>query len=112
MSKEKSINKNKDTEVSSEYLKNMPDWLKTSSKRIIDHMNADHQNTIASALSAQHGVKDRNAKMERLEVDGYFALSNEKLFFLSFDKACRSPKEYKLELVKNAKKYRAYELKE
>ena len=48
--------------------------------------------------------------MEELQVNGYFVLSNQKLFFLEFERVCYSVDEYKAELIKHAKKYRSYEL--
>ena len=88
----------------------VPNLLMNASDRIIEHMNDDHSNSIISTLNAQHGIKDKNAKMEKLEVDGYFALSNQKLYFLKFEQICNSAEEYKAELVNLAKKYRSYEL--
>ena len=57
----------------------VPNWLTNASNRIIEHMNDDHSNSIVSTLNAQHGIKDKNAKMKNLQVNGYFALSNQKL---------------------------------
>ena len=88
----------------------VPEWLSKASKRIIEHMNDDHSNSIVSTLNAQHGIKDKNAKMEKLHVNGYFALSNQKLYFLEFQQVCNSAQEYKAELIKHAKKYKSYEL--
>ena len=88
----------------------LPEWLSKASYRIIEHMNDDHSNSIVSTLNAQHGLKDKNAKMEKLEVNGYFASSNEKFYFLEFEKVCNSAEEYKTELIKHAKKYRNYEI--
>ena len=88
----------------------LPEWLYKASNRIIEHMNSDHSNSIVSALNAQHGIKDKYAKIEKLEVNGYFALSDGKLYFLKFDEICNSTDDYKIELVKHAKKYRDYEL--
>ena len=88
----------------------LPKWLSKSSYRIIEHMNDDHSNLIVSTLNAQHGIKDENAKMENLEVNGYFASSNEKFYFLEFENVCNSAEEYKTELKKHAKKYRNYEI--
>ena len=48
--------------------------------------------------------------MNKLEVDGYFALSNGKEYFLKFEQVCNSADEYKTELIKHAKKYRNYEI--
>ena len=48
--------------------------------------------------------------MEKLEVNGYFASSNEKFYFLEFENVCNSAEEYKTELIKHAKKYRNYEI--
>ena len=88
----------------------VPNWLMNASNRIMEHMNADHSNSIVSKLNAQHGIKDKNAKMEKLQVNGYFALSNQKLYFLEFEQVCYSSEEYKVELIKHAKKYISYEL--
>ena len=88
----------------------IPIWLSEASAAIIKHMNDDHSNSIVSTLNAQHGIKDKNAKMEKLQVNGYFALSNQKLYFLEFEQVCNSAEEYKAELIKHAKKYRSYEL--
>ena len=82
----------------------LPEWLSKASYRIIEHMNDDHSNSIVSTLNAQHGIKDKNAKMEKLEVNGYFASSNEKFYFLEFENVCNSAGEYKKELKKHAKK--------
>ena len=68
----------------------LPEWLSKASYRIIEHMNDDHSNSIVSTLNAQHGIKDKNAKMEKLEVNGYFASSNEKFYFLEFENVCNS----------------------
>ena len=87
----------------------VPEWLLKASERIIDHMNEDHSNSIVSTLNGQHGIKDKNAKMRELQVNGYFALSNQKLYFLEFERVCYSSEEYKEELIKHAKKYRSYE---
>ena len=87
-----------------------PEWLNKAANRIIGHMNDDHSNSIVSALNAQHGIKDKNAKMKKLEVNGYFALSDGKLYFLKFEKICNTTDDYKIELIKHAKKYRDYEL--
>ena len=88
----------------------VPEWLLKTSDRIIEHMNDDHSNSIVSSLNAQHGIKDINARMEKLEVNGYFASSNQKVYFLEFEQICNSADEYKTELIKYAKKYRSYEL--
>ena len=88
----------------------LPEWLSKASYRIIEHMNDDHSNSIVSTLNAQHGIKDINAKMEKLEVNGYFASSAGKFYFLEFENNCNSTDEYKSEPIKNAKKYRNFEL--
>ena len=88
----------------------VPEWLSKASKRIIEHMNDDHFNSIVSTLNSQHGIKDKDARMNKLEVDGYFTLSNWKEYFLKFEQVCNSADEYKTELIKHAKKYRDYEL--
>ena len=89
---------------------NVPEWLLNVSFKIIEHMNEDNSNSIVSTLNAQHGIKDKNAKMQKLQVNGYFALSNQKLYFLEFEQVCNSAEEYKTEFIKYAKKNRSYEL--
>tara|TARA_B100000212_G_scaffold298916_1_gene243352 strand:- start:194 stop:466 length:273 start_codon:yes stop_codon:yes gene_type:complete len=84
--------------------------LKDYKEKIISHMNEEHSNSIVSALHAQHGIKDKNAKMVILEENGYFALSNKKSYFLKFENVCKSVSDFKTELIKHAKKYRSFEL--
>ena len=88
----------------------IPKWLISVSSGIIEHMNKDHSNSIVSTLHAQHGIKDKKAKMSKLEVHGYYAKSKNKLYFLEFKKSCNSLDQYKTELIRNAKKYRSYEI--
>ena len=90
--------------------KKLPEWLIKVSDEVIEHMNKDHSNSIVSTLHAQHGIKDKDAKMSKLEVNGYFTMSNEKLYFIDFENTCKSMGQYKNELIRNAKKYRNYEL--
>ena len=90
--------------------KKLPEWLVKVSDGIIEHMNKDHSNSIVSTLHAQHGIKDKDAKMSKLEVNGYYTKSNEKLYFIDFENTCKSMGQYKNELIRNAKKYRNYEL--
>ncbi len=87
-----------------------PEWLSKVSKSIIKHMNDDHSNSIVSSLNAQHSIKDKKAKMSKLEINGYFTMSNNKLYFIEFENTCNSLNQYKIELIRNAKKYRYYEL--
>ena len=87
-----------------------PNWLIEAAPRIIKHMNEDHSNSIASTLHGQYGIQDKNAKMDKLEVDGYFIQSGGAFYFAKFTKACSSSEEYKSELVKHAHLYRDFEL--
>ena len=73
-------------------------------------MNSDHCNSIVSALNAQHGIKDPKAQMKSLDVNGYYVLSCNKPYFIKFEKSCNTTSEYKDELIKQAKKYRNFEL--
>ena len=88
----------------------IPKWLTSVSNGIIEHMNNDHSNSIVSTLHAQHGIKDKNAKMSKLEVHGYYVKSKNKQYFLEFKNSCNSLDQYKTELIRNAKKYRNYEI--
>ena len=86
-----------------------PKWSSNESS-IIQHMNEDHSNNIASALNAQHDIRDKEAIMLSLSIDGYYIKSNEEIYFISFEEICSNAKEYKDMLVKQANDYRAYEL--
>ena len=82
----------------------------TTSKRICDHMNNDHSKNISASLNAQHGIKDKNAKMFALTIDGYYLRSEDKIYFIAFDEICINAKEYKDTLVNQAKEYRSFEI--
>ena len=68
----------------------VPRWLFNASSRIIKHMNDAHSDSIVSTLNAQHGIKDKNSKMEKLAVNGYFLSCIGKCYFLEFEKNCNS----------------------
>ena len=53
----------------------VPRWLFNASSRIIKHMNDDYSDSIVSTLNVQRRIKDKNAKIEKLAVNGYFASS-------------------------------------
>ena len=86
-----------------------PKWKKNQ-QAIIQHMNDDHSNSICSSLNAQHGIEDVNAKMLFLTIDGYYILSNKKLYFIQFDIISLNPKQYKENLVSLAHQNREFEL--
>ena len=83
----------------------LPKWS-NSEDSIIKHMNDDHSGTIISALKAQHGIKDKTAKMIILTIDGYYIKSISGIFFIKFPLICKSPNEYKDALVSLAKLYK------
>ena len=85
-----------------------PKWEK-SQISIIEHMNEDHSNVIVASLNAQHGIKDKKAKMIALCIDGYYVASKNKIFFIAFENACLNVKSYREMLVSQAKKYREFE---
>ena len=76
---------------------------------MIEHMNEDHSNVIVASLNAQHGIKDKKAKMIALCIDGYYVASKNKIFFIAFENACLNVKSYREMLVSQAKKYREFE---
>ena len=86
-----------------------PKWKKNQ-QAIIEHMNDDHSNSICSSLNAQHKIADVNAKMLFLTIDGYYILSNKKLYFIQFDIISLNPKQYKENLVSLAHQNREFEL--
>ena len=86
-----------------------PKWL-ADEARIIEHMNNDHSNSIVSTLNAQHGIKDTNARMKSLAINGYYVSSGKDIFFISFGTSCSTTAEYKDELIRQAKKNRKFEI--
>ena len=64
----------------------------------------DHANSILSTLNAQHGIKNKDAKIQKIEVKGYFTSCKGKSYFIKFEKNCNSSEEYKIEHIKHAKK--------
>jgi len=86
-----------------------PKWANNESS-IIQHMNEDHAGSISSALNAQYSMKDKEAKMFSLSIDGYYIKSKGEIYFISFEEICDNAKEYKDMLIKQANNYRDYEL--
>tara|TARA_Y100001934_G_scaffold173291_1_gene205495 strand:- start:518 stop:1252 length:735 start_codon:yes stop_codon:yes gene_type:complete len=86
-----------------------PKWQK-GEESIIDHMNDDHLNTVISALNAQHGIKDKKARMISLSSDGYYIKARDKIYFIQFDRSCSTPKEYRERLIELANSYREFEI--
>ena len=58
----------------------VPIWLFNASS-IIKHMNDNYSDSIVYTLTAQHGIKDKNAKMEKLAVNSYFVHLKETVVF-------------------------------
>lgn len=90
------------------WIKHSPKWLEREDS-IIDHMNEDHSNSIVSTLNAQLDIKDPEAKMVALNIDGYYVLTKGEIKFLTFTTCCLNMKQYKDELVRQAHEYREYE---
>ena len=86
-----------------------PKWLKQE-RSMIKHMNEDHSNSIVSTLNAKLGIKDKDARMLRLTMDGYYVTSKNKIYFIDFNLPCFTVKEYREKLVEQAKEYRDFEL--
>ncbi len=84
------------------------DWF-DGEKNMIKHMNEDHSNTIQSALHAEHGIKDKEAVMIGLSIDGYYIRSKGNIFFINFDYPVCTSKEYRNVLIELSKKYRSFE---
>ena len=84
------------------------DWF-GSEKNMMDHMNEDHSNTIQSALHAEHNIKDKEAVMIGLSIDGYYIRSKSNVFFINFDYQVFTSKEYRNVLIELSKKYRSSE---
>lgn len=86
-----------------------PGWIK-SENSIIDHMNKDHSKSIQSSLNAHHNIKDKESKIIRLTIDGYYVKCKEGIFFIQFRSLCNTAEQYKDQLVAQAKKYKEFEL--
>ena len=86
----------------------VPQWLLESAERIIGHMNSDHVSSIVASLNAFHEIMDKDAKMVKLEVNGYHIQSKDKQFFIPFLRDCKCVEEYKAELIKQAQLYRSF----
>ena len=84
------------------------DWF-DGEKNMINHMNEDHSNTIQSALHAEHDIKDKEATMIGLSIDGYYIRSKGHVFFINFDYPVFTSKEYRNVLIELSKKYRSFE---
>ena len=75
---------------------------------IIEHMNSDHSDTISAALNYVHGIKDGKAKILQLTTDGYYAISNSKLYFIQTPKICITSEDYRKNLIELSKKHNDY----
>ena len=80
------------------------DWM-NAEKGIMSHMNKDHSESIIASLNAQHNLTCSNAVMISLTIDGYYVKTDDRIFFVSFDKPCFTRESYKEMLVKQAKLY-------
>ena len=86
-----------------------PQWYNRASD-IINHMNEDHSNSICSSLNAQYNVKDINAKISIINIDGYYIVSDNISYFIRFPQVCNTLKDYKNTLVGLAKTYHSFEI--
>ena len=87
----------------------IPKW-KNNEQAMIVHMNDDHSNVIGSALHAQFDIKDASARMIALSIDGYHAISDNRRYFIRFDRPCYTQKAIREALVEQAHRYRKFEL--
>jgi|TARA_B100000768_G_C11218667_1_gene349439 hypothetical protein len=85
-----------------------PEWYENE-KAIIHHMNEDHQETIVSALKAQHNIEDKTVKMSLMNIDGYYVKSRHYYYFIQFPKPSYTSADVKKSLTILAKKYRKFE---
>ena len=88
----------------------VPKWLQECLEQIIEHLSADHRNSLSAPLNALYEIQDKEAKMVKLEVHGYHIKSEENIFFIPFSRGCNSREEYKLELIKHAQLYKSFEV--
>ena len=72
-------------------------------------MNEDHQETIVSALKAQHNIEDRTVKISLMNIDGYYVKSRHSYYFIQFPKPSYTSADVKKSLTILAKKYRSFE---
>ena len=84
--------------------KNKVQWI-DKEKDIIDHMNSDHSDTISAAINYVYGIKDKDAKIKHLTIDGYYAISNSKLLFIQTPEPCLTSEQYRKNLIILSKKH-------
>ena len=86
-----------------------PEW-RPRENNIIEHMNKDHKDSIQSTLHGIHKIKDKNAEMVKLTIDGYYINCEKGLRFVPFGSICKTADEYKSALVEQAKNFRQFKL--
>ena len=86
-----------------------PEW-RPRENNIIEHMNKDHKDSIQSTLHGIHKIKDKNAEMVKLTIDGYYINCEKGLRFVPFGAICKTADEYKSALVDQAKDFRQFKL--
>ena len=64
----------------------VPKQLQEWSEQIIEHLNADHRNSLPASLNALQENQNKEAKMVKLEVHGYNIKSEENIFFIPFSR--------------------------
>tara|TARA_Y100000766_G_C18818136_1_gene561568 strand:- start:191 stop:916 length:726 start_codon:yes stop_codon:yes gene_type:complete len=77
-------------------------WEKKENN-IIEHMNQDHSDTIAAAINAKYGIKDKNAKILFLTMDGYYAEADSKIYFIQTTEICKTIEDYRKNLISLSK---------
>ncbi len=72
---------------SSDYFNN--NSLESSEKRIIDHMNNDHGDSIIGYLKKYKNIVTDNAKMLNIDEEGFYVLANQNVYRISFNEAVK-----------------------
>jgi putative heme iron utilization protein len=93
----------------SNWTREVPKWGKNE-KEMINHMNEDHQNVIASALNQKFAIQDEKSKILAMCIDGYYVNANNILYFIPFKVPCFSEKSIRAELVRQAHQNRPFEI--
>tara|TARA_B100001287_G_scaffold275012_1_gene281644 strand:- start:1026 stop:1748 length:723 start_codon:yes stop_codon:yes gene_type:complete len=94
--------------LSTDYWKDNNIQWSSKENDIIDHMNSDHSDTVSAALNCVHSIKDNNAKILQLTIDGYYAISNSKLYFIQTPNICLTSEDYRKNLIKLSKEHKDY----
>ncbi len=78
------------------------------SRDLVKYMNDNILSLVSATFQAQHGIISDNLEVTSLEVDGYYVISDGKIYFLTFNKPCETFHDFKNELLTHVRNYRTF----